>query len=122
MRALTPVPDSRNSVCGAARASAVRAVMSAASALVASMLAMFAPAPAVAQGYDRDCKGVLCLAGGFPTGCGAMSDGSKYTSHAVRYGRPSAASPAGYYCPPEKRLHLTVGDDDGGGRGAIAAC
>jgi hypothetical protein len=100
-------------------------------------------APATAQDYDMDCKVILCLAGGFPTGCGdayrymidritarppkppfgycAMSDGAEYTNHAVRYGRPGVTSPAGYYCPPDKRLHLAVGDDDGGGRGDIEA-
>jgi len=100
-----------------------------------------APTPAMA--YDMDCKVILCLAGGFPTGCGdayrymidritarppkppfgycAMSDGSEYANHAVRYSRPGVASPAGYYCPPGTQLHLAISDEDGGGRGDIDA-
>jgi len=29
-----------------------------------------AAAPTPAMAYDMDCKVILCLAGGFPTGCG----------------------------------------------------
>ena len=61
-----------------------------------------------AKAFDMDCKVILCLAGGFPSGCSdayrymikrithqpkpkppfgfcAMSDGSQYTNHSVNY-------------------------------------
>jgi len=102
-----------------------------------------AAAPTPATAYDMDCKVILCLAGGFPTGCGdaygymidritarppkppfgycALSDGAEYTDHAVRYSRPGPYTQAGYYCPPGKQLFHAQGDDDGGGRGAVEA-
>jgi len=40
-------------------------------ALLVSLGAVSSPSPAKAQGYDMDCAVILCLAGGFPTGCSA---------------------------------------------------
>jgi hypothetical protein len=107
----------------------------------ATLLSVTAPSSAAA--YDMDCKVILCLAGGFPTGCGdayaymidritsrppkppfgycAMSDGTEYTNHDLRYSRPNRYSPAGYYCAPGKQLFFQRRDDDGGGRGDVEA-
>lgn len=96
-----------------------------------------------AAAYDMDCKVILCLAGGFPSGCGdaygymidritarppkppfgycAMSDGAEYTNHDIRYSRPNRYSPAGHYCPPDKQLFFQQRDEDGGGRGDVEA-
>ncbi len=104
---------------------------------------VIAAAPTPAAAYDMDCKVILCLAGGFPTGCGdaygymidritarppkppfgycALSDGAEYTDHAVRYSRPGPHTQAGYYCPPGKQLFHAHRDDDGGGRGDVEA-
>lgn len=38
---------------------------------VAALLLLAQPKPAQAEDYDMDCAVILCLAGGFPTGCGA---------------------------------------------------
>lgn len=40
-------------------------------ALIASAVAVSSPSPTVAEDYDMDCAVILCLAGGFPPGCGA---------------------------------------------------
>lgn len=104
----------------------------------AAALAMFgfaaAPAPAVA--YDMDCKVILCLAGGFPSGCGdaygymidritrfpnplppfgfcAMSDGSEYASHDVAWRRLRDADPSAWWCPEGSRLNHSVRRDEG---------
>lgn len=110
-------------------------------AVAASAFTLTAASSAAA--YDMDCKVILCLAGGFPTGCGdayaymidritarppkppfgycAMSDGSEYANHDVRYSHPGRHSPAGYYCAPGKQLFFQRRDDDGGGRGDVEA-
>lgn len=38
---------------------------------VAALLLVAQPKPAQAEDYDMDCAVILCLAGGFPTGCSA---------------------------------------------------
>ena len=83
------------------------------------------PAPAaLAQSYDIDCKLILCLAGGFPSGCAdakaymidritsvppkppigfcAMSDGSEYADYRLDYAWVSPVSAEGWVCPSDK--------------------
>ena len=90
-----------------------------AGALCASLSA-FAATPAKAQDYDMDCKVILCLAGGFPTGCAdaysymmdrisrvpplppfghcAMSNGAAYTGARLDYQFLDGSTPAGWDC------------------------
>lgn len=88
-----------------------------------------------AQGYDMDCKVILCIAGGFPSGCGdaysymikritrspkplppfgfcAMSDGSEYKAHNVSY-RYLRWGPEAYDCPEGKKLFYRRQDNEG---------
>lgn len=92
-----------------------------------------------AHAYDMDCKVILCIAGGFPAGCGdaysymikritrspkplppfgfcAMSDGSEYKAHDVSY-RYLHRGPDAYDCPEGKALYYRRNNDDGGGWG-----
>ena len=89
-----------------------------------------------AHAYDMDCKVILCLAGGFPAGCGdaysymikritrfpkplppfgfcAMSDGSEYKAHNVSY-RYLNWGPQAYDCPEGKKLFYRRDDEDRG--------
>ena len=89
-----------------------------------------------AHAFDMDCKVILCLAGGFPSGCGdaysymidritnrpkpkppfgfcAMSDGSEYKGHDVSY-RFLRRGPEAYDCPEGKRLFYRRDDNDRG--------
>lgn len=88
----------------------------------------------VAHAYDMDCKVILCLAGGFPAGCGdaysymikritktpkplppfgfcAMSDGSEYNAHNVSY-RYLNRGPQAFDCPEGKTLFYRREDQD----------
>lgn len=87
-----------------------------------------------AHAYDMDCKVILCIAGGFPSGCGdaysymikritrspnplppfgycAMSDGSEYKAHNVSYRYLSWGADA-YDCPENKKLYYRRDDED----------
>ncbi|WP_299821743.1 hypothetical protein [uncultured Jannaschia sp.] len=96
--------------------------------------ASFAPSTASAADYDMDCKLLLCLPGGFPSGCSdafdhmmdrlrdgkspigfcAMSNGAEYDAYDMDYAFKSPATPAGWECPEGKHLyHRTTWDDDG---------
>lgn len=89
-----------------------------------------------AHAYDMDCKVILCLAGGFPAGCGdaysymikritktpkplppfgfcAMSDGTEYKGHNVSY-RYLHRGTQGYDCPEGKSLYYRRDDEDRG--------
>jgi hypothetical protein len=96
-----------------------------------------------AYAYDMDCKVILCIAGGFPTGCAdaysymikritrfpnplppfgfcAMSDGSEYKAHNVdyRYLRDRDA----YDCPEGKKLFYRREESDSGNVRETAFC
>ena len=103
-------------------------------------LAVLAPQPA--RAYDLDCKVILCLAGGFPSGCGdawdymidritnlppkppfgfcAMSNGARYEGtrldFATLHGRSS------YVCPEGLRLRYRVEYLDNGQEREHAFC
>lgn len=86
-----------------------------------------------AKAFDMDCKVILCLAGGFPSGCSdaygymidritnrpnpkppfgfcAMSDGSEYTNHNVNYQFLGNS----YDCPVGSRVYTgSSGSRDG---------
>lgn len=101
----------------------------------AAALSQAASTAAKAQSFDMDCKVILCIAGGFPAGCGdaysymidritqfpplppfgycAMSDGTQYSAYDISYAFPSSRSAAGYYCPETHHLYFDIGDDDG---------
>lgn len=95
--------------------------------------------PSPAQAYDMDCKVIICIAGGFPTGCSdaysymikritrfpkplppfgfcAMSDGSEYKAHNVAYSY-LGRGPQAYDCPEGKKLFYRREDSEGGGWG-----
>lgn len=87
-----------------------------------------------AHAFDMDCKVILCLAGGFPAGCGdaysymikritntpkskppfgfcAMSDGSEYKAHNVNY-QFLRGGPNSYDCPAGKKLFYSRSEDE----------
>ncbi len=94
----------------------------------AAALAALAPSTATAQDYDMDCKLLLCLPGGFPSGCSdaldhmrdrlrdgkspigfcAMSDGTEYTAYEIDYAIVPAHSRDVWSCPPGKTLYHDV--------------
>ena len=97
-----------------------------------------------AHAYDMDCKVILCIAGGFPTGCAdaysykirritrfpkplppfgfcAMSDGSEYTAHDVNY-RYLHRGPEAFDCPEGKQLYYHRDQDDRGWGNETAFC
>lgn len=96
----------------------------------------FAAAPQPAAAYDMDCKVILCLAGGFPSGCDdaysymvdritrfpnplppfgfcAMSDGSEYASYDADWRRLRETDPSAWWCPEGSRLRHSVRRDEG---------
>ncbi|WP_299655235.1 hypothetical protein [uncultured Jannaschia sp.] len=96
--------------------------------------ASIAPSTASAADYDMDCKLLLCMPGGFPSGCAdafdhmmdrlrdgkfpigfcAMSNGAEYDAYDIDYAFEEVTSPAGWECPEGKHLyHRTTGADDG---------
>lgn len=95
------------------------------SVAIAAATAGFSPAPASAAGYDMDCKLILCMPTGFPSGCGdaldymvdrlrdgkspigfcAMNDGTEYDSYDIDYSVMQATSPQGWQCPAGKTLY-----------------
>ena len=105
----------------------------------AATVALLAPSPASAQSYDLDCKLLLCLPGGFPSGCAdafdhmidrlrdgkspigfcALSDGSAFDAYEVDFRRRSLADAAAWQCPPGKTHFHTVNDGDGDDEASI---
>lgn len=92
-----------------------------------------------AHAYDMDCKVILCIAGGFPSGCAdaysymikritrfpkplppfgfcPMLDGNEYTAHDVNY-RYLHRGPESFDCPEGKQLYYRRDEDDRGGWG-----
>lgn len=108
----------------------------------AASAAAFAATPAVAADYDMDCKVILCLAGGFPAGCGdakaymmsritrvpplppfgfcAMSNGQQYRNYETAQGYLSQQSAEGYACREGKTLHFRR--ETGPGANVTAFC
>jgi len=97
-----------------------------------------------AHAFDMDCKVILCLAGGFPAGCGdaysymidritrfpkplppfgfcAMSDGSEYTAHNVSY-RYLHRGPDAYDCAAGTQLFYRRNDEERGFGNETAFC
>ncbi len=104
----------------------------AATAAVAT-IASATPNTAAAQDYDIDCKLILCLPGGFPSGCRdayrhmidrlrdgkspigfcAMNDGTEYNAYNIAYSIVPATTRRGWECPDGKNLfHTTQRDGD----------
>ena len=81
------------------------------------------PSSASAENYDIDCKLILCMPAGFPSGCSdafdhmidrlrdgkspigfcALSDGSEYDSYDIEYSVKRTTSPQSWQCPVGKR-------------------
>ncbi len=103
--------------------------------IAAATIASFAPNPAAAADYDIDCKLILCLPGGFPSGCRdaykhmidrlrdgkspigfcAMNDGTEYEAYNIDYNIVPATTSRGWECPTGKNLYHTSrrdGDDN----------
>lgn len=100
--------------------------------------------PTQSPAYDMDCKVILCIAGGFPSGCSdayaymisritrwpaplppfgfcAMSNGSEYKGYDVDYSFLGGQS--GYDCPEGKKLHYTPPvSEDGNSTNESAFC
>ena len=114
--------------------------------LTAAMIGMGALALQAepAHAFDMDCKVILCIAGGFPSGCGdaysymikritrspkplppfgfcAMSDGSEYQAHDVAY-RYLHRGPDAYDCAEDLKLYYRRDDEDHGYGREIAFC
>ncbi len=88
------------------------------------------------DGGDIDCKVILCLAGGFPSGCGdalsymldrisppnpqppfgfcPMSNGEAYTNFDAPYSRLNRMTRSGWDCPAGKNLFFARHDEDEG--------
>ena len=86
-----------------------------AAAGVLAAFANLAPSTASAADYDMDCKLLVCLPAGFPSGCGdaldhmrdrlrdgkspigfcAMSNGAAYDAYKIDYAFEEVTSPAG---------------------------
>lgn len=121
---MTPVDPTRSTGLALAGAAALAAFSS------------LSPSAATAADYDMDCKLLLCLPGGFPSGCAdafdhmvdrlrdgkspigfcAMSNGNEYDAYEIDYGFRSVASKQGWGCPEGKTLYhkvLSNDDDDG---------
>ncbi|WP_299844461.1 hypothetical protein [uncultured Jannaschia sp.] len=109
------------------------AIALAGTAAIAALVSI-APSTASAADYDMDCKLLLCLPAGFPSGCGdaldhmqdrlrdgkspigfcAMSNGAKYDAYDIDYAFEDVTSPSGWECPEGKHLyHRTTGADEG---------
>lgn len=89
---------------------------------------------ASAVDYDLDCAVILCLAGGFPSGCGpaksymmkrlrrgkspfgtcSQDDGTPYNNHNVQFSPGSG--PNQFMCSRSKNLHVWNAGDDRGSR------
>lgn len=104
-----------------------------ASAAIAA-LASFTPtgASAAAADDDMDCKLILCLPAGFPSGCSdafdhmidrlrdgkspigtcSMSNGVAYEGYDISYRMKSPMSRDGWECPEGKSLYHETSDDD----------
>ena len=100
--------------------------------LGAAAIAGIMPAPASAADYDMDCKLILCMPAGFPSGCGdafdhmvdrlrdgkspigfcAMNDGTEYDRYAIDYSVKRAISPQGWQCPAGKTLYHSARNQD----------
>ena len=85
---------------------------------------------------DIDCKVILCLAGGFPSGCGdalnymldrispphpkppfgfcQMSNGEAYAAYDAPYARLSSSNRSGWDCPNGKNLFFQRHEEDHG--------
>ncbi len=105
-----------------------------AGAAAIAALASFTPSPAAAQDYDIDCKLLLCLPGGFLSGCNdafdhmidrirdgkfpigvcAMSNGDEYDAFDLDFKTVDVTTPQGWDCPEGKHLyHRTTSPEDG---------
>ena len=110
--------------------------------LAATALLAAAGSPAEAEEYDMDCKMILCLAGGFPSGCGdafehmlerlrdgkspvdscTMADGRELDDVDADVKWVGAHSRAAWTCPPGSTLHHEVRHDGEGERQVTAFC
>ena len=117
---MTPPARTRSTTVALAGAAAIAA------------LASFTPSTAAAQDYDMDCKLLLCLPGGFPSGCSdaldhmrdrlrdgkspigfcAMSDGTEYDAYEIDYAVVPAHSRDAWSCPAGKTLYHDVRRND----------
>ena len=99
-------------------------------------LASFTPSSASAADYDMDCKLILCMPAGFPSGCRdafdhmidrlrdgkspigtcTMSNGDAYDRYDIDYAFKPATLPESWACPAGKSLYHTVRSDDDAGR------
>ncbi len=99
--------------------------------IAAAAITSIAPDTAAAQNYDIDCKLILCLPGGFPSGCRdayrhmidrlrdgkspigfcAMNDGTEYDAFNIDFNIVPATSNRGWECPTGKNLFHTTRRD-----------
>lgn len=103
-------------------------------ALAVAVLVFAALNRAEAQDYDMDCKLILCMPAGFPSGCSdafdhmidrlrdgkspigfcATSKGVEYEAYEIDYEMKAPTMPQGWQCPEGKTLyHRTSSEEDG---------
>ena len=120
----------------------LRSPLAAAGLVAAAAIASLSPAPAAAaDAYDVDCKLILCLPAGFPSGCNdaysrmvdrlrhghspigvcTMSDGTEYESYDIDYRIIPATRPEGWECPLGKTLYHSTSMGDNGAAPAVTA-
>ena len=109
-------------------APSLRSSLVAAGLIATAAFVALAPQKAAAEPYDIDCKLILCLPAGFPSGCldayrhmvdrlrdgkspigfCAMSDGTEYDAYDIDYAIIPAQSSEAWLCPPGKALYHQV--------------
>lgn len=110
-------------------------------AIVSAASFIGAATGAAAQSYDIDCKVILCMAGGFPAGCGdaysymidritdfpkpkppfgvcKTSDGSSYKGADASYAYLRRDDPNGWVCPDTHMMKFNPGDDKNSNTGS----
>lgn len=115
-------------------------------AAIISAVSLFSGASgAAAQSYDMDCKVILCMAGGFPAGCGdaytymidritdfpnpkppfgtcSQSDGTAYRGADADYAYLKRGTPAGWVCPSTHIMKFNGGGGDNNQNSGSATC
>ncbi len=109
-------------------------VIALASTAAIAALASFTPSTASAADYDMDCKLILCMPAGFPSGCSdafdhmidrlrdgkspigfcAMSNGAEYDRYDIDYMWRQPTTREAWNCPPDKTLFHDVSSDGEG--------
>lgn len=144
-KALRKRPNHTNAAIGKFSLMESRAKKSLSVIVVGGMFALAPQSPAFAQGYDMDCKVILCLAGGFPSDCGdawdymidritdfpkpkppfgvcSQDDGSPYEAVDAPYAYLRERQASGWHCGEGTKLFHRVHEEDHGQGRVEAFC